>query len=168
MSPVPIYQFARKGQSTHSEGIVLQVSGPGQSWIGNFQSGHYEGALTCIIGFRTQPSFCAFAGGQAYKVRLDSPTAYSVLTIFPIFGAHYIHEKDWLIVWDFTKLEAHSAKGLIWRSSRLSWDGVSIAEVRDGHIVGLAWDATQDCNVEFRVDLLTGNHTGGATDVPEL
>jgi hypothetical protein len=162
MSPLAIYQFARPNQSTHSEGAVILVTGRDQSWIGNFQSGRFYKGLTEVCPFHTDPSICVFATGQGYRVRLDSPRTYTVLDdIFPILGAHHIPEHDRIIVWDFIRLAAYSAHALVWRSRRISWDGLSITEVRSGFIEGLAWDAANESEVEFKVDLSTGEHTGG-------
>ncbi|HEY6370571.1 MAG TPA: hypothetical protein VIX37_08325 [Candidatus Sulfotelmatobacter sp.] len=167
MSPLEVHQFARSGQSTHSEGTVLAVSGP-KSWIGNFQSGHYYNGLTHVFPFQTGPSVCVFAGGQGYRLRLDTPKMYAVLQSFPVLGAQYINEQDWVVVWDFTRIEAQSIDGIVWRTRRLSWDGLSITEVDAGYMKGLAWDAANESEVEFRVELSTGEHTGGAKDVPDF
>ena len=166
MSSLEIHQFARRGQSTHSEGAVLEINGPTKSWIGNFQSGRYYKGLTDVVPFQTQPSVCVFAGGQGYKLRLDSPDVCEVLQIFPVLGARHIGQQDWMIIWDFTKFEAHSTSGLMWRTRRLSWDGLSITEVESDYVKGIGWDAANETEVEFRVDLSTGEHTGGPKNVP--
>jgi hypothetical protein len=168
MSSWEIHQFARPGQSTHSEGTVLAVNGPEKGWIGNFQSGRFFMGLTDVFPFQTQPSVCVSAGGQGYRLRLDSPKEYAVLKTFPVLGARNISEQDWVVLWDFTRLEAHSATGVVWRTRRLSWDGISITEVRRDCIMGLGWDAANETEVEFRVGLSTGEHTGGPTNVPDF
>lgn len=167
MSSAEIHQFARPGQSTHSEGTVLAVSGAAGSWLGNFQSGrHYKG-LSDVFPFRTQPSACVFAGGQGYKVRLDLPKEYVLLEILPVLGARHISEQDWLVLWDFTRLEAHSPEGIVWRTRRLSWDGLAITEVHSDYVKGLGWDAVNETEVEFRVDLSDGKHSGGPNNLPD-
>jgi hypothetical protein len=168
MSPVRIYQFARRGQSTHSEGTVVQVTGAIQSWIGNFQSGHYYNGLTDVIPFRAQPLLCVFAEGCGYRFRLDSPESYAVLDFFPVLGARYISEQDHIVVWDLTRLAAYSADSCVWRSRRVSWDGILITAIRPGHLEGLAWDAINDSDVKFEVDLSTGEHTGGPENLPQF
>ena len=167
MSSVRIYQFARPGQSTHSEGAVVEVTGPNQSWIGNFQSGHFYNGLTDAISFRTQPSLCVFAKGCGYRLRLDSPQSYAVLDFFPVLGARYISEHDRIVVWDFTRLAAYSADGCVWRTPRVSWDGISITEIHWDHLEGLAWDAINESEVKFEVNLTTGEHTGGPNNLPQ-
>lgn len=168
MTSLEIHQFARSGQSTHSEGTVLAVNGPRKSWIGNFQSAHYYRGLTDVFPFRTEPSVCVFAGGQGYRLRLESPKVYTVFKIFPVLGAQHVSEQDWLVLWDFTRMEAHSANGIVWTTRRLSWDGLSITEVHASYLKGLAWDAVNESEVEFRVDLSTGEHTGGPKNLPDF
>jgi hypothetical protein len=166
-SSLEIHQFARRGQSTHSEGAVLEIKGPTKSWIGNFQSGRFYQGLTDVFPFQNQPSVFVFAGGQGYRLRLDSPSLYEVLEIIPVLGARHIGQQDWIVLWDFTRLEAHSANGIVWRTLRLSWDGLSITEVRSDYMKGIGWDAANETEVEFRVDLSTGQHTGGPKNVPQ-
>jgi hypothetical protein len=167
LSRLEIRQFARPGQSTHSEGTVVSISGPLGSWIGNFQSGRYPSGLTDVVAFQDEPSVCVFAGGQGYSSRLDSD-AYRVLEIFPVFGVRYIRERDWIILWDFTKFEAHSANGIVWRSKRVSWDGISVTEIRSDYLNGFGRDAVNDTDVEFTINLLTGEHTGGPKNLDGL
>src|SRR4029077_16207580 len=96
MSSLEIRQFARRGQSTHSEGAVLKINGPTKRWIGNFQSGRYYKGLTDVFPFQTQPSVCVVAGGQGYKLRLDSPDVCEVLQIFPALGGRHLGQQDWV------------------------------------------------------------------------
>jgi len=168
MSPVRIYQFARPGQSTHSEGAVVEVTGPSQSWIGNFQSGHFYNGLTDVIPFRSQPLLCVFAEGCGYRLRLDLPESYAVLDFFPVLGARYISEKDRIIVWDFTRLAAYSADGRVWETRRISWNGISITEIQSDRLEGLAWDAINESEVKFEVNLSTGESTGGPNNLPQF
>jgi len=167
MSSLEIRQFARPGQSTHSEGTVVSFSGPSGHWIGNFQSGRYPSGLTDVVAFQDEPGVCVFAEGQGYSLRLDSDS-HRALEIFPVFGVRYIRERDLAIVWDFTKLEAHSANGIVWRTKRVSWDGISITEVRSDHLTGFGRDAVNDTDVEFTIDLLTGEHKGGPRNLEGL
>ena len=81
----------------------------------NFQSGRFFMGLTDVFPFQTQPSVCVSAGGQGYRFRLDSPKEYADLKTFPVLGDRNISEQDWVVLWDFTRLEAHSATGVVWR-----------------------------------------------------
>ena len=76
---------------------------------------------------------------------------------------HILLLKLKLIVFaDFTHMFAYNATQTAWKTERLSWDGITITKVATNHIFGLAWDAQQDKEVEFVVDLRNGEHTGGA------
>jgi hypothetical protein len=53
------------------------------------------------------------------------------------------------------------AAGLRWTTVRLSWEGLTLGEVRDGTLQGMGWNMPSDREVGFAVDLKTGEHTGG-------
>ena len=61
----------------------------------------------------------------------------------------------------FHALLAWDRDGKAWQTGRLSWDGVSITEVRGETLCGLGWDMISDRELAFEVDLTTGAHTGG-------
>jgi hypothetical protein len=107
---------------------------------------------TCALGFR-EPSLptgifacprpgdlLAVAGGYAY---LSAPSAGVLL----LAGFHHVAAID--------------ANGLRWQTARLSWEGVTMAEVRDNQLHGTGWNMQTDREVAFSVDLATGTHTGG-------
>jgi hypothetical protein len=45
--------------------------------------------------------------------------------------------------------------------------GLSITEVGSDYIKGIGWDAPNEREVEFRVDLSTGEHTGGPKNLQQ-
>jgi hypothetical protein len=50
---------------------------------------------------------------------------------------------------------------LRWQSARISWEGVTMTEIRDGHLHGTGWNLHTDREVPFSIDLATGAHEGG-------
>jgi hypothetical protein len=43
----------------------------------------------------------------------------------------------------------------------LSWEGLRVTGVEDGVLRGFGWDLMKDVEVEFAVDLRTGEASGG-------
>jgi hypothetical protein len=61
---------------------------------------------------------------------------------------------------------AWGRNGPIWESARLSWEGIRITSIDGDVLHGMGWNILTDKEVEFSVDLLTGNHEGGGFTPP--
>ena len=127
---------------------------------------------TCALGF-TNPAMptgvfscpnpdelCAVAGGYAYLIDTLHPERCTLLTMKPV-GA-VLEAEELLLFIGFHAIQAWGWTGLAWETKRLSWEGLRITTVAPNEIVGFGWNLQTDKEVEFRVDLRTGIHTGGA------
>jgi hypothetical protein len=100
------------------------------------------------------------AGGQGYV--LDVQTARVDEYIGMDFcEALEISEPASLVFAGFTHLDVVTADG-VWRSARVSWDGIQDLELRGTCVVGNGWDAINDCEGRFAVDLETRQSTSDA------
>lgn len=128
---------------------------------------------TCPRGFR-EPSLpsgvwscpraedmLAVAGGYAYLVDTTAPENCVHLPMRPVTAVFAAPEDGLLLLADFHTVMAVGAEGLRWTSRRLSWEGVVLQMVKDGHLHGLGWNMMEDREVPFALDLKTGRHTGG-------
>jgi hypothetical protein len=61
----------------------------------------------------------------------------------------------------FHHVLALDAAGIRWQSARLSWEGITLTEARDGRLHGLGWSLPADREVPFSIDVITGQHEGG-------
>lgn len=127
---------------------------------------------TCALGF-TNPSMptgvfacpnpdelCAVAGGYAYLVDTVHPERCTLLTLKPVVAV--MQSEELLLFIGFHAILAWGRDGLAWGTKRLSWEGLRIATVAPHEIAGFGWNLKTDKEVEFRVDLRNGIHTGGA------
>ena len=89
---------------------------------------------------------------------MDEPHISEEIQSFPIVEAHSIFKNGILVFADFTGISAYGSKGLIWMTNRISSDGLKITEITDNYIKGLAWDSPRQREVEFLVDIETGQH----------
>lgn len=159
-------QFARPGQSIHREGLVVRVDGKdGGAWVGNFQRGP-EG-LDGVFPTPSPSVVCVVAGGQGYLVPVDNPTEYVVVDAMPIKEVRAIAAKGILIFVDYVRLVGYGPSGCLWRTRRLSWDGIRLTDVTPERIAGFGRDASQGTEVPFSVDVDTGRSEGGSTPEPE-
>ncbi len=128
---------------------------------------------TCALGFR-DPSMptgvfacpnpdqiCAVAGGYAYVSDVRDPGRCTLVSLKPVVAVYAAVEAGLLLFVGFHSLVGWGAAGQVWRTGRLSWEGVRVTSVDANEVRGLGWDLHGDVEVEFVVDLKTGQHTGG-------
>jgi hypothetical protein len=128
---------------------------------------------TCALGFRdpSLPSgvfaypradnLLALAGGYAYLIDTLAPETCLHLPLRPVTQVLSSPESGLILLAGFHHVLALDATGIRWQSARLSWEGVTLTEVRDGRLHGLGWNLPVDREVPFTVDLETGKHEGG-------
>jgi hypothetical protein len=128
---------------------------------------------TCALGFR-DPSLptgifscprpqdiLAVAGGYAYLIDTAAPERCLHLPVRPTTQILATPEAGVILLAAFHNVIAIDANGLRWESARVSWEGVTLTEVRDKNLHGKGWNLHTDREVAFLMDLATGHHTGG-------
>jgi hypothetical protein len=128
---------------------------------------------TCALGFR-DPSLptgihacprpddlLALAGGYAYLIDTQQPTRCLHLPLRPVTAVLPAPDAGLILLAGFHHVIALDANGLRWQTARLSWEGITLTEVRDGQLHGLGWHMHTDRELPFTVDLTTGAHEGG-------
>lgn len=128
---------------------------------------------TCALGFAgpgvpsgiwacPDPAWlCAVAGGYAYLIDTCDPIRWEQVMYRPVTAVTVVAEHDLLVFAGFYSLLAWGRTGKVWQTGRLSWDGVRITNVSGETLVGMGWDMKTDCEMEFEVNLRTGEHRGG-------
>ncbi len=129
---------------------------------------------TCALGF-TSPSMptgvygspnpdelCAAAGGYAYIVDTLAPGTCTLVGLKPVVSVIESEANGLLLFVGFHAIHAWGREGPAWQTARLSWEGISVIELTLTELVGFGWNLKTDREMEFRVDLQTGSHTGGA------
>jgi hypothetical protein len=151
-------QFSATGRGTHREGFVVQVTPPhGGSWIGNFQRGLKR--FDSVIDLPDEKRLIVVAGGVAYVI--DAVERVCVRH----FGSQI--EQAWstqdaVVFSNGIDFEAVGAAGeMLWRSRRVSWDGLRNLKMAGTTITGEAWRPADEW-VPFLLDLSTGKAQGGA------
>jgi hypothetical protein len=128
---------------------------------------------TCALGFTSKSvptglfacpnpnQLCALAGGYAYIVDTTHPERCTHLPIKPVVEVRVLAAQRLLLFVGFHHLLAWGEHGHAWQTGRLSWEGIRLGAVSGNHLAGFGWNLPTDCEVEFNVDLNTGEHTGG-------
>jgi hypothetical protein len=163
---LPARQFVYPAQVEEVELGALEVSirpAPGEPAF----------LATCALGFASpmvpagvwscpNPSWiCAVAGGYAYLIDTQNPTQWDQVEFRPVTAIAPIAHKNLLVFAGFHSLVALGSDGIAWKTGRLSWEGVQITAIGEDTITGLGWHLRSDKEVEFEVNLTTGEHSGG-------
>jgi len=129
---------------------------------------------TCALGFRDPSALTgvwscprpddllAVAGGYAYLADTLAPDCPLHLPLRPVAQVLSSPESNLLLLAGFHTIAAIGPTGLLWETARLTWEGLTLTEIRDGQLHGLGWDMRTDRELPFAVDLATGKHAGGA------
>jgi hypothetical protein len=129
---------------------------------------------TCALGF-TDPAMptsvfacpnavqmCAVAGGYAYVIDTEHPERSTHIALKPVVEVRTLIAQGLLLFVGFHSMLAWGGDGLVWESARLSWEGVRIVSIDGDVLHGMGWNLLTDREVAFSIDLLTGQHQGGA------
>lgn len=132
-------------------------------WVGAFARGFESDDLVSgIYSWPDPDTLAVVSAGYGYAGKAADPKSWVRLQPMPITDVRIMHEHKLIVFVDFTHIFAYAADKNAWKSDRISWDGITITQVATSHLFGLAWDAMQDKEVEFAIDVRNGQHTGGA------
>jgi hypothetical protein len=159
--PVELEEGDRAG--TH----VRVVPQAGTAWFGFFAQGFDSSqVLNAVLSCPDPDSICVISGGYAYVVNTSDPQRWSRIEQRPVTQFVTLPRESKILFVGFTSITALGQEGIVWTSKRLSWEGVSIGEIRAGVLHGTGWDALSDEERPFEVNLETGDHRGGAKPSP--
>jgi hypothetical protein len=155
--------FSATGQGKHREGFVVRFAvKPGNEWIGNFQPGY--GGCSGVFEHPDGLNRIVISSGQGYVI--DPQSRRSLAT----FGADIVltfalPELKAIVFGNGLWFEAIGPTGHIWRSDRISWDGMENLVIDGLTLRGLAYHYTDQWK-PFSLNLTNGEFTGGSYDGP--
>jgi hypothetical protein len=155
--PVELEEGDRSGT------FVRVVPKRGPAWVGFFALGFdSDQVVTQVCSSPDPDSFCTVIGGYAYVVKANDPEQWLRVEQRPVVDLRVVSQQGLLLFAGFTTITAVDQSGIAWTTERLSWEGLTITDIKGGRLLGHGWDALADKEVPFEVDLKTGKHTGGA------
>ena len=145
------------------DGLILEVRpSRGTAWIGTFAFGNIsKTGVTGVFTMPNQREICVVARGEGYLVNVEAPTTWQTIRAVPVIEVRPVAQHELVIFANFTELFAYGLTGLLWRTKRLAWDGLTLLSVSENSIHGEYWDHASNAKKDFVVDLQTGNHVGG-------
>ena len=155
--PVELEEGDRSGAYVR----VTPQSGP--AWVGFFALGFDSDQVVSQVCSTPDPeSFCVVVGGYGYVVKAGSPEQWLRVGQSPVVDLRVLSQQGLLLFAGFTSITAVGSEGIAWTTERLTWEGLTITDIKGDTLHGRGWDAIADKEVPFEVDLKTGKHTGGA------
>jgi len=156
--------FSATGQGKHSEGFVVRfMTKSGDVWVGNFQPG--LGGCSIVFEHPNAVNVIVLSGGQGYVVDPDSRRCLNTFGA-NINSAFKISELGEIVFGNGLWFEAIGRNGHVWRSDRISWDGIKDLVVDGLTLMGHAWDIS-DQWMSFSLNLANGEFTGGSYSGPD-
>ena len=113
--------------------------------------------LTGIWSCPRPDDILAVAGGYAYLADTLAPDRPLHLPLRPVTQVLPAPDANLLLLAGFHAIAAIGATGLLWETARLTWEGLTLSDIRDDQLHGLGWDMRTDRELPFTVDLDTGS-----------
>lgn len=133
----------------------------GTPWVGSF-AGDAEG-VSGVFCTPNEGVVCVIAVGAGYWVPVNQPKRFAVVPIRPIKRVMTNASREMMIFVSYDSISAFGRSGFLWVARDLSWDGVSVTNFDSEAISGTGWDAPHGRDVQFRIDVKTGEVEGGAS-----
>ncbi len=158
----PAITFSGSGVGLHSEGLVVRFnSNDSEVWTGNFVRG-----LTSFDWVQAHPNgrdVLVIAGGHLYQVepqsrQVASDSGGAIVDAFIYSPSNAVvlnHQELWF--------EAIGPFGRLWKSRRISWDGMKAISVERNLLRGDSYHFDGSWH-PFQLDLDTGLVQGGSYD----
>jgi hypothetical protein len=159
-----MYHYPVELEEGDRSGAFLRVvPNRGPAWVGFFALGFDSDQVVSQVCSSPDPdSFCIVVGGYAYLVKANNPAEWLRVEQRPVVDLRVVSQQGLLLFAGFTTITAVGSTGIAWTTERLSWEGLSITDIKGDKLLGRGWDALADKEVPFEVDLKTGQHTGGS------
>jgi hypothetical protein len=160
-----MYHYPAELEEGDRSGVYLRVApNSGPAWVGFFALGFDSDQVVSQVCSSPDPdSFCVAVGGYAYMVKADNPAQWMRVAQTPVMDLRVLSQQGLLLFVGFTTITAIGGAGVAWTTERLSWEGLTITDIKGDRLLGHGWDALADKEVPFEVDLKTGKHTGGSS-----
>ena len=156
--------FSPTGQGSHSEGLVVRfIADDGSSWTGNFQPSWTNCEL--VSRHPNGTNYIVIAGGQGYRVNPDTPTDWEHFG-GQIEQAIEIADLNAILIGNGLWFELIGPNGNLWKSRRISWDGMAELRIDNLELFGRSW-SPENRWYDFSLNLVDGAVTGGSYNGPE-
>jgi hypothetical protein len=158
----PMYiPVSEDGEQFYNEGFVVRFfKSDGTNWVGNFKTGATD--FSTAFELTNSDKIVVIAKGQGY---IMTPEQTKPIETFGYAISEILQTKDnTFVAADNTDLEIINPDGTIWRSARISWDGIKDLTLQNNIVSGLSFDPMNDADewIEFSINVDTKEIDGGS------
>lgn len=158
----PMYvPVSEDGEPFFSEGFVVRFYKSNLSeWVANFKPGCTD--FNLIVDYPDTNRIVLIGKGQGYIMTLGQEQPIDT------FGGNIreaIQTPDnKIILVDDIYVRLLDNNGTVWKSERISWDGIKDLKLEDNILTGLSYDPMDSTNewIPFSIDLTTKELKGGS------
>lgn len=141
---------------------VMVRPAAGESFMATCALGFASSAVPTGVWSCPDPAMlCAISGGYAYVIDTRAPQQFQRVGYRPVTEVLPLPAAGLLLFASFHSVEAWGSGGRQWQTRRLSWEGLRLGAATGETLTGWGWDLRSDTEMEFVIDLRTGEHTGG-------
>jgi hypothetical protein len=161
ISPARHYVYPREVEEVERGALELLIrpTANDPEFLATFALGFADPAVPTGVWACPNPQWlCAVAGGYAYLIDTANPLQWKQVEYRPVLSVTPLLSQRLLLFSGHQSLLAFGPNGKAWETSRLSWEGIRILEVREASLTGLGWDLMTDQEFKFEVDLRTGEY----------
>jgi hypothetical protein len=159
----PMYiPISADGEVFSYEGFVVRFyKKDGTSWVGNFKNGWTK--YSKVFELPISDNLVVIANGQGYVIEPESQkltSSFGGLEITELIAT----EDNRFIAATNTDLEIIDKDGTVWRSGRISWDGIEKLNIQGAIVSGISYGPmnNDDYGTSFSFNLDTKEIHGGS------
>ncbi|MGU3398834.1 hypothetical protein ACLBWS_03690 [Brucellaceae bacterium D45D] len=147
------------------EGVVFEFNtSTGETWVGNFATGYRsQSDATGVYPHLGETAVFVVAEGCAYKINVLSKTLIEEVSDFLVWIGYHAATEAMVIVND-VEVIAYTKNDTLWKSERISWDGIESVSIQGDHLKGKAFNPFDETWRPFSINLHTGRAQGGSYD----
>lgn len=158
----PMYvSVAENDEEYYQEGFPVKIfTKDGNYWVANFKPGWTD--LNKVFDFIEQNKILVIAGGLAYLMELE---VQKPLKIFGIdFKYCFVFENQIIFSGNTDITILNTENWNVWRSNRISWDGIENLKLENHILSGECYDPTNSIEewTDFTLNILTKEIKGGS------
>lgn len=156
------YFYPNGATSGGKDGILIKVFSSGDNkWFGTFSGETIsQRALNKVLTWADPNKICIVSSGTGFIIDVNNPKNFEIIDLIPILQVISSRERGMIIFASYTNLIAYSKNGFLWKTDRISWDGLTITGLNESHLEGIYRDMRSDTDSNFRVNLSNGEVEG--------
>ncbi|MCK8495861.1 hypothetical protein M0L20_28605 [Spirosoma sp. RP8] len=156
---IPVTRNKSGSQDFYSQGFVVRFfKSDGSTWVANFKPGMTP--YNAVFDFPDTDIIIVIAGGSGYTMNRDHITPIDTFG----YGIRMAVRADsqQVAAADYTDIKVINAKGQVWVSRQISWDGIQDLRVEGEIVSGKNYDPMGEEWVDFTLNLTTRQVKGGS------